>query len=264
MRKIISVLLLLTLVFFSGCIQPTRKGEGVTLKLKRVPPDSQIEPYIPVTVTAELENTGEMDARNIEARLTVAKDWSVSPSYVQRIEMLERADLARELKGGMDFKTWELKPPSNLHKEQTYDISVEVTYDYSTVLEGRMRVVSIDYYQVTGKKGGVVFQTYTSGPIKISISPVNMIVSRSKVSLRLNFENVGKGRVKGNILSVSTTGITCNNDKVRLGDDGKGQLACWIQTGEVKTYEEFPISVKADYTYTISQTTTVTVLRGIS
>jgi len=263
MKKIILLLPLVFVVLLSGCVGQAPTKEGVKINTFSYDPTSPVEPGYPVYVRLELENVGGALAKGVTADIIGINDWTPSTGRLQSIGDLDYKDESRGItQGGIGYAEWELTPPER-QVQIPYDINVRVQYGYSTTFEGRVAAQTIDYYRQTGKKTGLLFQKSTNGPITITVSAPNTIISAKKIPIVFTIKNEGSGRVLGDKLKFTTsTGLSCRIDTVTLSGGKSGTLFCYLSTPleQSEQYKEYYFSITSVYNYSTEKTTSIQVL----
>jgi hypothetical protein len=206
MRKLSLLLFLDIIILISGCIEQeipittTTPKDGVIIK-KFWFDNSNIYEGDRAILNIELQNIGEIKATDITAKLFGG--W-LSDSSNKNIPLLSAAEPEVQIEGESRILKWVLTSP-NVETEINYDIGTRVTYDYSTIYTGMLRLVKDVYLETLTEeerttlleKNGVVSSKVTGGPL--SVNPVkgrNFIISSGDTDSRpivFKLTNIGSG-----------------------------------------------------------------------
>ena len=268
-------LILFGIIFLSGCTTipgfgPSGGGNGVVIS-NLVATPSPADPGVPIVLQLTLKNQGSETAGNVIADLLgLTNEWGISPSKTVGVGNLygeQKSTQGATIPGQETDVVWTLVGPAKT-VEFPYPIKVRVLYTYSTSGDGQIRAVSTDYLRQSGDKGGSNFVS-TSSPIKVSMAVDSSVFSVARVPVMFTFTNAGGGRVfsgtspSGQSLDqifISTSGVYCPANVVRLTNNGQSGVArCYIDTGGVASFANFPVSITSTYSYFVDKDVTITV-----
>ena len=266
-------LILFGIIFLSGCINIPGFGSGgggaglSISKLEAIP--STVGPGEPISVLMTLKNDGSDTARNVIAELQgLTTEWGISPARVQATPDIPGATKSgtTSIPGEERDISWTLYGPSK-SVELPYDVKAQISYLYTSNLEGQIKAVTTDYLRMKNDRGGVTSAS-SSGPIKISMSVPSTVMSTPRVSVQFTFSNSGKGRVHSvsgggseslDFLFVSVNGAYCPVSLVHLSGGSSGTIRCYVDTSGVAGFGVFSVSVSTTYLYTMDQDFKVTI-----
>ena len=326
----LQVVLLSVAVILAGCVgQPSAliAADGVIIKSFTANP-SEVESrageaYLgTITIaTAVIQNVGEMDAESVTVKLTgLSPEWGFKPAGIANpicrtqafiavgefreqtryadicryfgVGKLSPADLSRGLEEGEEAVVeWELSPPPRKEVDQTYEAGIRLNYQYTTVFDSLIRIVSSSYFRQTNNKGGVVTAKFSKGPLAVDIKTTSFIfpeATQSVVPLQVEINNVGNGRVfqfreadkeriirEPSVDDLDLIGVTVNlgsvdvtgecklidGNKARLINGKSGVILCKIPIpSELKLFADKSITFKFTYNYLVDSKTTIRVL----
>jgi len=261
--KRLLIFLLLILVFLAGCTTSGGGGSGVIIRSTSILPDGSVEPGIPISLNTIVQNSGIGTARNVRLEIVgLTDEWLISPGRTQNIGDMFAADPSRNSPGSETSVDWTLTAPGKSN-DITYSGYVRLTYSYETTLDAQIQAVSSNEYKQSGQKGGIVSQSVTSGPISISVTAPNAIISggTGRIPIQFSIQNIGSGKVRSDRLTLTITGATCSRTDVTLIEGTSASLSCSINTAGVNDLKNFPISVKTSYEYRIESPISITVLK---
>jgi hypothetical protein len=264
MKKLVVLILLLPVfVLLSGCTSSGGgSGPGVVISNVVVTPTTA-EPNTPIILQATVQNQGGLKARNAMVEIFgLTDEWSISPGRSQSIGELIPPDTSRGSSTGEEqVFTWELRAPAKSN-DMTYNGNVNLRYTYDTTLEALIKVVTIDYYRQTGTTGGIDSQTTSGGPISMTVVAPSTIISGGRVPIQIEVQNAGSGKVIGDHLRLTISGIGCSRTDVTLvSGTTTPYLYCWVDASAVNEYKDFPITIKTTYDYWVESPFSVTVLK---
>lgn len=258
------IFLLPIFVFLAGCTT-SGGGSGVIIKSVNILPDGSVEPGMTLSLNALVENSGFGTARNVRLEIIgLTDEWLISPGRTQNIGDMFASDPSRNSPGSEQSVDWALTAPGKSN-DITYTGYVRLTYSYETTLDAQIQAVSMGEYKQNPKnKGGVVSQSVTSGPISISVTAPNAIISSGtgRVPIYFSIQNIGSGKVRSDMLSLTVTGATCSRTDVTLIEGKSASLSCSINTAGVSDLKNFPISIRTNYEYRIESPFSITVLKS--
>jgi len=280
--KIVILGSLIVILFLSGCTLPTgrRSGGGVVVKELLIEPQTiESQTGQPIQITLTVKNNGEVVLENLAAAIygLNTEEFTIGNININP-RTLRPANPSLGLNEGEEAfgqgtVTYRGGPKSN---SLTYSGLIRVSFSYSTVAEGIVKAVTMQYYKEKKDRGGINQFKYTSGPIKVEIvSPSSYIVSgdsgRPKIFLKLF--NTGGGRPYLNLNDKldyvqieKGNGIErCSSDEIRIPPEGGALVSCDLSpltAGSLFETKSFKITIK--YNYMIDQPFTITVLPTVS
>ncbi len=210
MKKNILPLLLLGMVFISGCIgqTPTLK-EGRGLSVKSFSPDfEEVRSGEEITLTALIENVGENDADDVEVQLFGLNldEWDLlAGDNPQPLNILRKADTALDLPGESFEFSWNLESPYDMRVDNIYTANIRTYYKYTTSALATLRFMSYDYikslpsqdFEEAKDSTGVTQSSVTAAPISASVNvgnrPLVVYKDEDTFSVQLIITNVGNG-----------------------------------------------------------------------
>jgi len=288
-----SIFLILAVVL-SGCVgQPTASTTaGVIIKgFAANPPEAEFGSL--VFFTATIKNVGEQEATNVLVKLIgLTDEWTKEAQGESRIDDQWRSGAklagaetdklfpaipARGFTEGEEvFKEWKAFPPQK-DVELSYGVTARLEYNYQTVSESLIRIVSISYFRQTNNAGGLIDSKTSGGPFVVGVFPTSTVIGErsSKMTLQIEVRNVGGGKASFNTaidsVNVNTfsrlVGDSSKNFKidgcsktVKLVDSKVGRIICEVTLPEPSPYIDMPLVVKVDYKYFVDNTIQVKVL----
>jgi len=271
---------LFPIVLLAGCISlgGSSTGNGPGLRVASfATSDNNVEPNSPVDLTLVVSNDGGDIARNIHVTLGgLTDDWAIAEGIYRTIPDMDHVDSSRGITTPIEEQLdWTITPPG-LSSSLSYQPNVQITYDYSTTLNTLINVASFNYYRLYKPTLGVVQgSSISNGPVSIDVTASKSAFSGSTTPVYFQFHNIGSGRVVGPSIDtvgvqVSGEGISCPSSQVKLISPGSGQpgkdgiLTCRLTNPTVDTLKPFRITVSAYYTYSLTATTSITVLPTVS
>jgi len=283
MRKYLGLLLLIPIIFLSGCIsQPSgQTGRPIGVVIKKFYPDvSEIYAGESVTFFVTVENIGEEDAEDVKAKLFgLGTDWGGEVGVEKEIGFLEKAV---EENGGEGDAWWDVTAPSTIRGEYVdYPAQVRVSYKYKSHGQGILKVINSEYKRLhpeEAETSGAEFQA-TSAPVEIRLSGVaKPFIFREEgqtAYLEIKLGNIGQGKNyledlldrKVRIDEITVNDQPCLNDIpqiVRLPRE-KGDyktISCKFELPSVEEWTTIPIYVEVSYNYFVDDKTTIRVLRA--
>ncbi len=271
---------------------------GVVIKSFTV--DSPIvEKNTPTTFTLTMQNLGERVAKNVKAELyglssewknNEGKDVDFTRTYFGIYNggvdaKMSGVDTTSNIPGDTVAEDKTLKNTASKATDTPYTASTRVSYQYDTVVEGLIRVINRDYSKTQGatnSQSGVISLKSTGGPLAINARTRSSIVNAddtTPIKLILTIENTGGGRpvelgmpiVTENVDYIkinardSSSNIKCADvTKFKL-INGQKTLNCDVTIGKaVSTYEDISFKVVFDYSYFVTASTSVTLLKDVS
>jgi len=280
MKKL--VLLLVAMVFLAGCVsQPGGQLGNNGLVIQSFAFDvKEIEPEIPITLALSVKNVGAKEVTEAFAELQGPPEWTIKingkadtlPAR-QNINTLLPPDPSRGITEGQeDLIQWEMEAPKKDTKI-TYPFQAVVYYKYVTESESLARVVTKEYYRQSGDRGGLITSKSSAGPLSVSVSMPSSIISDETsrtVPIIVEIQNVGSGTVYAgseyptektkDTVKIIPNGIACEEKEVRI-IDGTGRANCKFTFDKtVSNFQDFPISIRLEYSYYATAQTSVTVL----
>jgi len=265
MKKSI-IFLLLIFVFLAGCTQTSGggSGPGVVIKSSAVIPTGDVEPGSPLTLDAIIQNDGVATARNVRVDIVgLTDEWGISPGRSQVIGDLFSSDPSRGVAGSEIPLDWSLTPPGKAN-DMTYNGYIRVTYSYDTTLDAQIQIVTLQEYKQNGVQGGIIEQSATAGPVSLSAVTQNAIISGGvgRVPVTISIQNNGPGKIMGDRLIFTVSGINCLRNDITLIEGTSGTLSCSIDTSGVANLKDIPITVRTSYDYWVESPFSITVLKN--
>jgi len=290
MKKILILLSLIFLVYLSGCIgqAPAAKGVATGVIIKSFKPDiPEIFSEDSVVFTLTVENVGEEDAHDVQAKLFgLGTDWTWDSSK-QTIGdgNLLKSQPKDKIPGGTGDITWNANSPSGLKVDNTYTAGVRVYYSYKTTALGTIKVYNQNYLKAKPeeaekimKSSGVASFSVTKAPVSISLAGVaRPLIYRSGTqisALTILIDNVGQGnpyRETETDMEITITKFKVSNtnclDKIsdktpRLPRTGQKSVSCTFNLPTtVVEYTTIPMEVELSYKYFVDSSTTIKVLK---
>lgn len=295
MKRSLILLSLIILVFLAGCIgQPSEEAPpgvatGVVIKtfMSDIP---EIFSGDSVTFYLSLENIGEEDATDVDAKLFgLGTDWIWVSSKVNISDELSKSQPDYEIPGGIADYTWDATSPSGLKVDNDYTAGVRVYYSYKTTALGNIKVYSEDYLstlpfeeaQNIRKASGLASFSVTDAPVKVELAglarPIIYRGDTQSASVMVQMSNIGQGSPYNTteddreitIEYVKVANATCvsRTTDVRLPRVGKKSVTCSFSippTGVTITeYTTIPIEVNLIYNYYVDGSTSIKVLQEI-
>jgi hypothetical protein len=261
-RLIVLLLLLPVFIFLAGCTGGGGNGPGVVISRVDVLPTTA-EPNTPILVQAFIQNQGGLKATNARVELFgLTDEWSISPGRSQSIGELIPPDVSRGSSTGEEqVFTWEIRAPAKFN-DMTYNGDINLMYTYDTTLEALIKAVTVGYYRQSGSTGGIESQTTSGGPISMTVVAPSTIIAGGRVPIQIEIQNTGSGKVVGDRLILTVSGMTCSRtDVVLITGTTTPYLYCWLDAGAVNEYKNFPITIKTTYEYWVEKSFSVTVLK---
>ncbi|MEM7824462.1 MAG: hypothetical protein QXD72_01920 [Candidatus Aenigmatarchaeota archaeon] len=282
LNKILIFYLLVVVIFLAGCAKKATITTNNGLSIVDFSPDlSIVGSNTPVTISLIVENVGEGIAHIVEAELIGLDDWTLNDDRGQLVaSTLAAADLTNNIKGEQAVKEWKLVSPSKM-VNQKYDFSVKLYYGYQTRSTILIRAMGLEYFKSLSKEEqskiqqGIVSVSNTKGPLEISVKTQQTFLTQSsQLPIEIEIKNIGTGRAflggtkptKENldIVSITTTGVRCTKNGVKLTNGKLGKLVCYLDTSRVTTLQTFSIDVTIDYSYFVEKTSSITVLKSVA
>lgn len=288
MKRALILFSLLFIVYLSGCIGQTSIGRGVAtgVIIKSFEPDiSEVFSGDSVVFTLTVENVGEEDATNVQAKLFgLGTDWTWD-SGKKTIGDLLKSDPQNKIPGGTGDVNWDATSPSGLRVDNTYTVGARVYYTYRTTASGTIKVYSQDYLRAKPeeaekimKSSGIASFSVTKAPISISLAGVaRPLIYRSgsqTSTITILIDNIGQGtpyRQTETDMQITVTKFKVSDtdclSKItdstpRLPRTGQKSISCtFTLPSEVVEYTTIPIEVQLSYNYFIDSSTTIKVLK---
>jgi Tfp pilus assembly major pilin PilA len=239
-------LMLLGVVVLAGCVGQPSGGAGaggsagiVISELLASPP--QVYSGGSVVVSANLKNLGQSTPTKVTASIFGLESWSLTTTNQNLQDSLIGADPTIGQQGGETTAVWTGTAPSK-DVVVSYPFIVRVTYDYTTKFNGVMKAVTGDYYRQTNEQGGVVSQSFTSGPLSIAVKVPSVIAPASRVPIQFG-----------------SSKVTCSGDAV-LGGGTKTIISCSVDASAVTTTSNIDLGLTLTYNYYVDAAQTVTIL----
>ncbi|TAL46823.1 hypothetical protein EPN87_04355 [archaeon] len=268
-------LMLLGVVALAGCVgQPSGGGAGsagsagvVVSSLTASPP--QVYSTGSVVISAGISNLGQATPTKVTANVFGLEGWFLKATNTNLQESLIGADPTIGQQGGETTAVWTGTAPTK-DVVVSYPFIVRVTYDYTTKFNGVMKAVTGDYYRQTSQQGGVVSQSFTSGPLSIAVKVPSVIAPASKVPIQFEITNVGGGRVckvdtctgadLDKLTYAGSDKVKCSGTETVLGGGTKTIISCSVDASSVTTTSNIDLGLTLSYNYYVDATQTVTIL----
>lgn len=287
MKKILTIILIISLLFSFGCVQKSGDGSGTTSGKgftftgkngitasfdKDAPPNTNFV-YDPIELIIKLTNRGAIDLASgkIQARLKgVAATEIFQPTTVESSNDEEL--LAAELDpttATIDLGLITYSPEQMFKAEYKPEIKTEICFPFQTK-------VSSDNFWVSDKqsdldKGKVSSADNSDAPVHIS--KLEEFKGTNKVRFEFIVENVGKGKVVESCFSeeesdeivevnvLQPRGVSCetleDSGSVKL-ENGRKKVRCSIEVPKGENYKS-QLVIRLDYNYDLELSKTITV-----
>ncbi len=264
MKKLLMILLVLGVVFISGCTGGGNTGgtstNGLSITSILVDPSS-IEAGETTYLMVDIENVGGEKADGINAQVIgLPSGWVIDTVSNVPNELYPPEG---GLKGEIATIEWVLKSPSEQQTEITYPGEVTLDYHYKTHLENLVRVADRNWIRSLpedqGKtetsKLGTIEPGSQRGPIHATIKmSSSSVYSGTTARVILDIQNVGSGSVsyngKNDYILVSAQGLSnCDLGEIKLIRGQSRQLRCDIDTSDIDTWKNVRIDVDLEYNY---------------
>lgn len=280
MEKILKIVpVLIVSIFLAGCTGiggRSATGAGIIVKEFSIEPstiDSGIQNQ-QIVFTINLQNQGGRKAENIQVSLfgLSSSDFNYPSSVTISPNTLRPANPDQGLpEGEMGFGTAQITYVGGARANTlTFPLTVRVTYDYSTYVEGLVKIVSLQYYRQTKEKSGIQQLKYSAGPISVEAKAPSAAYGVGDAYIYLYLRNTGNGRPylgdlnNLDMVSISGSGINCNPNQVRIPPGSPALVSCTIsglQAGQQYTTKSFRVEISYKYLYDIPAT--ITVLKAV-
>lgn len=298
MRKLFSLLLLVLIVSLSGCTiagytlpgqEPVddRDGLAIGVIIKSFGPDiPEIYSEDSVTFTVTVENVGEEDALNVEAKLFgLGSDWSwTSGKQTIGDGTLLKSVSEEGLPGGIADYQWDVESPPNLKVDNTYTAGVRVYYSYKTTAYGTLKVYNYNYLRANPerldevmKSSGIASFDVTKAPVTVSLRgaarPFIYRTENQTGSITIMIEKIGRGHQYNEaeddrtvtIDKIKVSDTTCkNNETAKLPTGGEKSVSCSFTLPAADEFTTVPVEVELSYNYFVDGSSSIKVLKAIS
>ncbi|MFB6075873.1 MAG: hypothetical protein ABEK17_01900 [Candidatus Aenigmatarchaeota archaeon] len=298
-EKFLTVILLTSIVFLSGCLQggnDISKGNGLDItNFGTYYP--QVESGEDFDIVVDVQNKGGKTARNVYAFLhgISTSKWSVSGSNPSRVASdLQGPDIEMEMEGESDFVTWNLVAPQQTEGVTfTYNPKVRVFYNYKTTASTSVPILDRkEYKRLVSNEENLPKQKVTQitkGPLGVTINSRSPVIAKGgredfRISIKIqNLENGGifhpnyinsvpnipedrTNEVRLKIDAPDVTPIDCNAyyspETISIRRGKEAMYNCELEVSNIITRRDVPVRVQLDYGYFIDETTQVKV-RGV-
>ncbi|MEM5853179.1 MAG: hypothetical protein QW228_02260 [Candidatus Aenigmatarchaeota archaeon] len=261
-------ILLLLIIFMSGCIQSGEKkisevGLSATLtSAKKVPAT------MPTTFILTMKNLASEDAENIKVHLTNLTNWQVEKE-LQELKVLRPNDLYKF--------SWVAYSPS---QNKTFTPVANIFYFMSTKANLKLRVYDNDYLntlkpeeskKIKEKSAVIYFNSSKNAPVKLNVNVQQPFILTKYIEtfpFVLEIENVGSGEVytdfsnyppferdKGYLRFEFATTSTLNCDfrdgeLIKISNKNKS-IVCRliVNKDDIQNYTDFQVNFLLSYTY---------------
>lgn len=290
-KQVLATLALLAVaIFFSGCTGLTTTGGGTGVAagviIKEFRPDiSEIYAGDQTSFYLTVENVGESDATEVSAKFFgLGTDWTTVPQ-TEPIGELTRSQPEFNVPGGVADTIFTVTSPTNARGP--YQASVRVTYGYSTVATGQLKVYNNEYLKTIPQQSETIMKssalesfTVKSAPVSIALAGVaRPLVYRGNATntatITVQISNKGQGYPylgvdtdgrKVKVDSVKINNANCNNTFVAtptIPRDGSASFACKFKIPAVGEYQVIPIEISISYNYYVDATSSIKVLEQV-
>jgi len=303
-KKEVLLFTLFSIVFLAGCTQapsgPTAAGviiKSFASEIPEVPGSSE------VIFAFTVQNTGGKRATNVKAELFgLSTEWVCETPGRAPGDCtigswnLEGADVSNNFVGEEASNEIIVVSPPSKSNDITYDATLRIAYEYTTVTDGKVRFVTDDYIRVNPTQkdlAGVEDSSTTPGPLIVTVRAVAPIISGTATTGKVQFEiqNIGGGRVflkqsspdestsldKLNQVTITASGLkSCRGvpvdagsntisftDAIRLAGGKSTVITCELDATNIKNYKVTDVSLAIDYGYFVDSTTQVTVMKAL-
>lgn len=283
MRKILPLLFLLLIVAVSGCIGQTKPkvtGTSGIIITNFAFDISTIIAGEEAILSLDIENVGGAKGGGIAniygvPIITAGEEgaeytWVCDKSPIQEFEELYPPDPVAGTPGEAYLMEWQCRSPT-VPTQITQQFEVDVEYYYSTDVTGTLTVAEREYLKTLSPQerqsfyasGGVTQLSVSAGPIGVDvIAPRPLVVEEKgeELKVRVVFKNVGGGKVKDDILEISELkGISCEEMTIELVRGEQKSIICRVSPGIFEKKATIPFSFRADYTYIVHSSATITI-----
>lgn len=286
MKKILTIILIITLLFSFGCVTQTKDGEkssgktftftgknGIIIDFEEDSPPETNFVNEPIEVVIKLTNRGakELGSGEVQAKLKgVATTEIFSPSTTESSnddELLE-AELDPTV-SSVDLGTITYSPEEMFQAEYKPKINAEVCFPYTTK-------IASDNFWISGKqsdldKGSLSSSDNSDAPVHAT--NLEEFKGTGKVRFQFLIESVGEGEVvetcfpeedSDEIVEVNILqpiGVSCETLGGSYGDvkliNGRKKIECGVPT-EGENYKT-PLVMELNYYYNIDLEKTITI-----
>ena len=246
----ILVIVAVIFLFLPQVFRPVIPGITVTLSY-----EPSVVSTSRTTIEAELSNQGDWDALEVEAWLRgLSSEWKIDGEAFEG----KGLELGKIPRGEEKRASWKLTAPEKF-VEFDYPFEVLVRFNYTSVYDALVEVVSPIYALETNKTGAVLQERTTKGPLLVSLQvpEEGLIVRANRVRVNLTLTNVGGGGFEGRFVHVvDSKGIECSPTLVEFGVvdrkvKDKASVECLIEAGEVEDSKQVEVKVWFNYKYYI-------------
>ncbi|MCJ7478679.1 MAG: hypothetical protein MUP63_00685 [Candidatus Nanohaloarchaeota archaeon QJJ-7] len=209
---------------------------------------------------AEIENTGQATAENIEAQLFGASFISGN----EYVGTLQGVDRAAEQPGERALPEWTPTADASLVSggERSFDAGVEVSYKYSTTVAAPFTIVPREDFNGGNSE---VSADNSASPVHASVdmtTPKPVIGDGGvEISVPVTIQNIGEGEVDSvNIdasLPNSDASVSRCGGDVPLYDDRR-EVICHVSLPSDLVVPETTLNLKMELGYTYTETTATT------
>lgn len=268
MRNLLILVLLIFVIFLSGCIgQPKQTASSVGLSTTLAPDTNQPKASMPVTFILEVKNLASENARDLAAQLLNLTEWRVENS-LQSLNMLLPSDTYK-------FSWIAYSPPT---PNRTFMPYANVFYRMETNAKIKLRVYDNDYLnnlksqeRESIKQSSALVSSAISknAPVAVTISinqPFIITDYFQKFPFVIEIKNVGSGKVYDDAVAYpsglenyvrfsykSNSTIQCDFESGSLVglERGSRSIACRLTAtkGEVSKYADFGTDFTVSYVY---------------
>jgi len=300
MKRYLLLILLISIVFISGCIgqttTKTKSTNGLVISDFSFGVDSIVSGET-IDLDMEIENVGDAKATQITAELfgpemaetADSVTWGVTnpDGKGNRKISIGSLDPSDPTTGFVPFWTgsWVLTAPKDLVSDTPYTFNVRLDYRYTTTFTGVLTVMSSDYIRSRPKderdklyaSGGVSQQVTSGGPLLIEAASGSHFVIKTGEEAgktkTINFKvtNVGSGFPYSNepgdykVRIDSSKGISCTPDETfRLSRGKTGLFTCKFTVPSYVTNKlDITFIINLDYRYYQDSAVDITVTKKL-
>jgi len=283
------LVLLLVVVLLSGCTAAEKKrgvATGVIIKEFRAEGMSEVYSGDSVIFTLTVENIGGADADSVIAKIFgLGTDWKAEdPDTGQRdLGTLAKSEAEYDIPGGLVETTFQVKSPSGLAVDSTYEAGMRISYNYDTTAHGTLKIYDYDYLKSVPDEAETIMKSsaldsfsVTKAPITVSLAgAARPLIYRSggtnKGYITVQLSNVGQGYSYSSTVGdrkVTITSAKINNKDceghpttVVIPREGSTSFACKFDIPTVVQFQTIPIDIQLDYKYFVDDSAEIKVLK---
>jgi len=267
--KKLSVLLLISIVLFSGCVGIPTGGEGGDVLINFGADTTEVPAGNPVGLTVSIENHALNPMEDININIIEPEGWNLHSSPISIPDTLQR--------DGVWEGVWIYTAPTNVLADTPFRFYGRVTFRMKTERGVSVTLVSYDYYKRTNEKSRISTNLPdTGGPIGIEFGTIGKMSYMYRgqdavIPLRVIITNRGNGKAylgdeptstNLNKVYFSASGdyIDCPEGETYLMKEGSvATVMCTIRipSDEVTDIKTFSVSVTVTYNYVYDLTSPI-------